>query len=215
MPPRSLLDLHRQVRTKLPASTQMESWGFNREERAENYKTIPQLVEMLVSNVAYGGNLLLNVGPTSDGRIIPIMEERLIGMGEWLEVNGEAIYSTKVWRNQSEVSLGHMFTILDNMSNIDYAGIPKPAGSTATVKYLGKVHSVGDCLAACESESFEKEFSKACLSFTWHSNDCPQPEWSSVLWGDRLKMESHCGTRAHNRTTRCQFGLLHSQQDSR
>ncbi|HOY52229.1 MAG TPA: alpha-L-fucosidase, partial [Prolixibacteraceae bacterium] len=47
-----------------------------------------------------GGNLLLDVGPTADGLIPVIMEQRLLDMGEWLKVNGEAIYGTQPWKNR-------------------------------------------------------------------------------------------------------------------
>lgn len=49
-----------------------------------------------------GGNLLMNIGPTHDGRIIPIFEERLKQFGKWLAVNGESIYSSKPWTHQND-----------------------------------------------------------------------------------------------------------------
>jgi len=49
-----------------------------------------------------GGNLLINVGPTKDGRIIPIFEERLRALGAWLDINGDSIYGTKPWTFQND-----------------------------------------------------------------------------------------------------------------
>jgi alpha-L-fucosidase len=44
----------------------------------------------------------MNIGPTKDGIIAPIYEDRLRGIGAWLNINGEAIYSTKPWTYQND-----------------------------------------------------------------------------------------------------------------
>jgi alpha-L-fucosidase len=73
------------------------SFGYNRNENLADYSTADELVRILVEKVSRGGNLLLNVGPTADGRIPVIMQQRLAEMGEWLSVNGDAIYGTRQW----------------------------------------------------------------------------------------------------------------------
>jgi len=80
------------------------SWGFRRTANIQDYVTTQNLIYTLVSTVSCGGNLLLNVGPTKDGTIDAIFQDRLLGMGSWLNVNGKAIYSTQPWRVQNDTA---------------------------------------------------------------------------------------------------------------
>ena len=71
------------------------SFGLNRNEDLDNYMTDKELIQHFVELVAHGGGLTLNVGPYADGTIPLIQQERLRSLGNWLKINGEAIYGTK------------------------------------------------------------------------------------------------------------------------
>jgi len=82
------------------------SFGYNRNEDIEDYNTAQELILMLIDIVCQGGNLCINVGPTAAGKIPVIMQERLLQIGEWLEVNGEAIHGTSKWDKSYQWSEG-------------------------------------------------------------------------------------------------------------
>jgi alpha-L-fucosidase len=66
------------------------SWGYYRDE--ETWKSVDQLLWMLIDTVSKGGNLLLNVGPTGRGEFDERALARLAGMGEWMRRHSRAIY---------------------------------------------------------------------------------------------------------------------------
>ncbi len=71
------------------------SFAWNRNEPYEIYLSRTECVRLLIDIVSQGGTLLLDVGPTADGRIPLIMQDRLLAMGRWLDANGEAIYASE------------------------------------------------------------------------------------------------------------------------
>lgn len=82
------------------------SYGYNREEDAWDYNSTQSLVLALIDKVSRGGNFLLDIGPDEHGKIPPIMQERLLQIGEWLQINGESIYGTSRWKTPAQWSDG-------------------------------------------------------------------------------------------------------------
>lgn len=82
------------------------SYGYNREEDAWDYNSAQSLVLQLVDKVSGGGNFLLDIGPDAHGKIPPIMQERLLDIGKWMDINSEAIYNTERWKRPSQWTEG-------------------------------------------------------------------------------------------------------------
>ncbi|XP_014315795.1 tissue alpha-L-fucosidase isoform X3 [Myotis lucifugus] len=83
-------------------SIDKRSWGYRRTMSISEVASESEIISELVQTVSLGGNYLLNIGPTKDGLIVPIFQERLLAVGKWLSINGEAIYASKPWRVQLE-----------------------------------------------------------------------------------------------------------------
>ncbi|TAH63745.1 MAG: alpha-L-fucosidase, partial [Anaerolineaceae bacterium] len=80
-------------------SVAKNSWCYTENN---DYKTAREIICDLVDIVSKNGTLLLNVGPKADGTIPDKDRDILLEIGQWLRVNGEAIYNSKVWRVSGE-----------------------------------------------------------------------------------------------------------------
>ncbi len=73
--------------------TMNDHWGYNKND--DNWKSSKDLIRKLADISSKGGNFLLNVGPTADGRFPEESIERLEKIGEWMRINKDAIYKTQ------------------------------------------------------------------------------------------------------------------------
>ncbi len=107
-----------------------DNWGYARDDH--NHKSARHVVHLLARNAGMGANLLLNVGPTPDGEILPVQARRLRQVGTWLKLNGAAIYRTRVGviaPTKEAVSTRrgdvHYVHVLDTVTDgVTLAGVP-------------------------------------------------------------------------------------------
>jgi len=147
-------------------ATQARSWGMSRTEDDSQYKGAAFFVPLLTRTAAGGGSLMVNLGPTSDGRIPAMQSLTLREMGDWLNVNGAAIFNTtaRPAGARSEVT-----------AKADTFGVRRPGfttvantppggnGGTASISYHGTTASATACQAACTAET-------SCLAYTWYDD---------------------------------------------
>lgn len=78
---------------------------------------------------------MINIGPTKDGEITPIFQERLLQLGEWLNINGEAIYHTSPWYYQKDVFNSYVwYTCMKPKYNREHpTAIPNTSDTIAAV----------------------------------------------------------------------------------
>ena len=114
--------------------TMNDSWGFKIHD--ENWKSAETLIHHLADIAAKGGNYLLNVGPTAEGLIPAPSVERLKEMGDWLRINGEAVYRTRMWQTFQE---GESIRYTAKAGNQVYAIALSWPGSSLTLKSVRPV----------------------------------------------------------------------------
>jgi alpha-L-fucosidase len=109
--------------------TMATSWSY---VPGDQYKPTRKLVHLLVDVVAKGGNFLLNIGPSPEGELPPAALERLKEIGDWMKVNGGAIYATRPLVPYAEGRV--RFTqSADGQVNAVYLADPQETGPPAVV----------------------------------------------------------------------------------
>ena len=133
------------------------SFGYNEQEDDSSYASSSELIHMLINIVAAGGNFLLNVGPMASGEIPWIQQERLLAIGQWLQVNGAAIYAshpheiTELRTSDGDTvrltrgADGFTYAMVlgrPNSKNVSIAGLP--GGDTYLLGYDHQLSRIGD-----------------------------------------------------------------------
>ncbi|WP_109832115.1 alpha-L-fucosidase [Reichenbachiella versicolor] len=129
----------------------LHSWSYSPDEE---YRSANQVIDMLMDIISKNGILLLNIGPKADGTIpleakIPILE-----IGQWLNINGEAVYATRPWEvfgdgpttpsekmhgDQVEYSSADVRFTQNKSGNILYATFLGYPGKEAILKQLNSI----------------------------------------------------------------------------
>ena len=128
-------------------ATLNDTWGYKTYDH--NWKSVDQLLHLLVDLASKGVNYLLNVGPTAEGVIPAPSVSRLREIGKWMKRNGEAIYGTHQWKVTNEGKVRYTTKGSDVYAICtEWPGetlvlkTPKPAAG-ATVTMLGHPEKVG------------------------------------------------------------------------
>jgi len=113
------------------------SFGYNKMENEDDYLSPEALIKMFIDIVSKNGNLLLNLGPMADGTIPELQKKAILGLGKWLETNGEAIYGTRPWQRAEGKTLDKIDLRFTQKNDKLYIHIlDKPKNSNLTILSL-------------------------------------------------------------------------------
>jgi len=119
------------------------SFGYNEVEGEDDYIAPDKLIAMLIDIVSKNGNLLLGVGPAADGSIPALQVDRLLKLGAWLDVNGDAIFGTRPYtraEGATREGLSVRFTRTDDALYAIPLGTPAGTLTLEGVRAAGGAH---------------------------------------------------------------------------
>lgn len=91
-----------------------ETWGYRSwQERGSVQEKVNEKIESLIKVISRGGNYLLNIGPRGDGSVVEFERDVLLGVGEWVKANSEAIFATRANPFNHKFAWGDV-TVKDN-----------------------------------------------------------------------------------------------------
>ncbi|MBP5972042.1 alpha-L-fucosidase [Brasilonema sp. CT11] len=129
------------------------SFGYNQNDTDSNMISVDELVNSFVDIVSKNGNLLLNIGPDANGEISKPQLERLLGLGKWLSVNGEAIFGSRNWiRSEGMSSENISVRYTTNKGNLYAVLLDTPSGKTITIQGLTMLENATITMLGAESE---------------------------------------------------------------
>lgn len=130
-----------------------KAFAYNKMEDTTNYLSVDELVDSFVDIVSKNGNLLLGVGPRADGTIPEEQKERLLGLGAWLKINGEAIFGSHYWdRAEGTTSDGIPIRFTQNKSNLYAILLERPKETNVIIEEPKLGSNLGIQLLGTDSE---------------------------------------------------------------
>lgn len=106
------------------------SWGYRSDNRPEDYMRSDEIIHTMIESVSCGGNVLINVAPMKDGTISLVEQERLLELGDWLQINGDAIYASVPYTVQKDFTTEGVWYTSNENRTITYAILTKWPGET-------------------------------------------------------------------------------------
>ncbi|MBC7783843.1 MAG: alpha-L-fucosidase [Burkholderiales bacterium] len=137
--------------------TKGTSWAFNKIDQPGLNGDASRHIRMLAHIASLNGVLLLNIGPEADGTIPQEQQDVLKDIGAWMAINGEAIYDTRPWKQNSEgsnssgASASTSFRFLAKAPTLYAVMMGWPTeGAAATIESLGADDLPGSTITGIE-----------------------------------------------------------------
>jgi alpha-L-fucosidase len=129
------------------------SFGYNKQEKEENYLSSKELIHQFIDVVSKNGNLLINVGPKADGTIPEIQKKLILDLGAWLKINGESIYGTRPWKYPEAVTTdGIPIRFTAKKTDVYMILLDKPNSSDITIEGFESIGIKRITMLGIESE---------------------------------------------------------------